>query len=93
MIGTLDFQVIEKFREFQKQTNKYSSLDIERVLFNEEIIDNIVNDFIVGSNPKYSLISTDTIVIKSGQARGNYNEFNFSKIAYLDLLKVKSPKY
>lgn len=31
MVGTLDFQVIEKFKEFQKKTGKYSDLDIENV--------------------------------------------------------------
>lgn len=93
MVGTLDSQVIEKFKEFQKLTNQYHDLDIEKVLFNKKTIDDIVDDFIKGSTPKYSSTPTNTIVIKSGQARGNYNKFNFSKMAYLDLTKVKSPKF
>jgi hypothetical protein len=35
MIGTLDSQVIEKFKEFQKETGKYLDLDIEDVEFEE----------------------------------------------------------
>lgn len=35
MIGTLDSQVIEKFKEFQNKTEKYSDLDIENVKFKE----------------------------------------------------------
>ncbi|ABB43977.1 hypothetical protein Suden_1595 [Sulfurimonas denitrificans DSM 1251] len=93
MIGTLDSQVIEKFKEFQEKTGKYADLDINKVLFDKKTIDDIVDDFIKGSTPKYSHNPTDTMVIKSGQARGNYNEFNFTKTAYLDLSKVKNPKY
>jgi type I restriction enzyme, S subunit len=33
MIGTLDTQVIEKFKEFQEKTGKYLDLDIENVEF------------------------------------------------------------
>jgi type I restriction enzyme S subunit len=33
MVGTLDSQVIEKFKEFQKQTNKYHDLKIEEIKF------------------------------------------------------------
>ncbi len=93
MIGTLDSQVIEKFKEFQKKTDKYTDLNIEEVKFKKTTIDAVIDNFIKGSTPKYSSTTTNTIVIKSGQARGNYNEFNFSKTAYLDLSKVKSPKY
>lgn len=35
MIGTLDSQVIEKFKEFQNKTEKYSDLGIENVKFKE----------------------------------------------------------
>lgn len=35
MIGTLDSQVIEKFKEFQKKTGKYADLDIEEVELKE----------------------------------------------------------
>ena len=93
MIGVLDSQVIEKFNEFKKQTNQYNDLKIEEVEFERNTIDEIVHEFIKGSTPKYSHTPTNTIVIKSGQARGNYNEFNFSKIAYLDVLNVKTTKY
>ncbi|PPK61824.1 restriction endonuclease S subunit [Malaciobacter marinus] len=93
MAGTLDSQVIEKFKEFQHRTKKYLDLDIEKVLFDKKTINEIVGDFIKGSTPKYSSRSTNTIVIKSGQARGNYNVFDFKNTAYLDLAKVKNPKY
>ena len=43
MIGTLDSQVIEKFREFQDKTGKYLDLDIENVEFeNKYLKDNII---------------------------------------------------
>jgi hypothetical protein len=93
MIGTLDSQVIEKFKEFQDRTGKYLNLDIEDVQFDKKTINDIIDEFIKGSTPKYSSISTNTIVIKSGQARGNYNVFDFKNTAYLDLTKVKNPKY
>ncbi len=93
MIGTLDSQVIEKFKEFQERTGEYLDLDIEKVKFDNKFINDIISEFIKGSTPKYSGQPTNTIVIKSGQARGNYNKFNFTKIAYLDLVKVKNIKY
>lgn len=93
MIGTLDFQVIQKFKEFQEKTGKYFDLDIEKVQFDKKTINDIIDKFIKGSTPKYSSSFTNTIVIKSGQARGNYNVFDFKNTAYLDLTKVKNPKY
>lgn len=38
MIGTLDSQVIEKFKEFQEQTGKYLDLDIEEILFEKKLL-------------------------------------------------------
>ena len=38
MVGTLDSQVIEKFKEFQKQTNQYGDLNIEEVLFDKKFL-------------------------------------------------------
>jgi len=93
MIGTLDNQVIEKFQEFQEKTGKYLDLDIAEVKFDNKFIYNIISEFIKGATPKYSGQPTNTIVIKSGQARGNYNKFDFTKIAYLDIAKVKNIKY
>ncbi len=88
----LDAEVREKFKEFQKRTGKYDYLDIDDVRFEKKKIDDVVSEFIKGSTPKYSPDATDYVVIKSGQARGNYNEFNFKKRAYLDLSKVKTIK-
>ncbi len=93
MTGKLDHEVIEKFKEFQNRTGKYEGLDIEKVELEKKKIEDVIQEFIKGSTPKYASGKTDTIVIKSGQARGNYNEFDFKKIAYLDLKKVKNPKY
>ena len=45
MIGTLDSQVIEKFKEFQKKTGKYSDLDIENVEFEREVLNNLIDIF------------------------------------------------
>lgn len=92
MIGKLDKEIIEKFIEFQEKTGKHRELYIEDVEFENITIDNIVSQFIKGSTPKYSSEETEYIIIKSGQARGNYNEFNFNKIAYLDTNKVKTIK-
>ena len=88
----LDAEVREKFKEFQEKTGKYDDLDIDEVQFEKKTIDDIVLKFIKGSTPKYSPDTTDYVVIKSGQARGNYNEFNFKKMAYLDFSKVKTIK-
>jgi len=93
MIGSLDSQVIEKFKEFQQKSGKYLDLDIKDVEFKKKNFNDIIDEFIKGSTPKYSSSSTNTIVIKSGQARGNYNVFDFKNTAYLDLTKVKNPKY
>ncbi len=95
MVGKLDKEIIEKFKEFQKSEagKQYKDLEIETIKFKDNTFDKIISEFIKGSTPKYSTEKTDTIVIKSGQARGNYNEFNFNKIAYLDIGKVKNPKY
>jgi len=43
MIGTLDSQVIEKFKEFQKQTKKYNDLDIEKVKFELSPLHQVAN--------------------------------------------------
>ena len=40
MIGFLDAQVIEKFKEFQKKTGKYSDLDIDEVRFEKIALSN-----------------------------------------------------
>ena len=45
MIATLDSQVIEKFKEFQKKTGKYSDLDIENVEFEREVLNNLIDIF------------------------------------------------
>lgn len=38
MIGTLDSQVIEKFKEFQKKTGRYFDLKIEDVFFDKKLL-------------------------------------------------------
>ena len=43
MIGTLDSQVIEKFKEFQDKTGKYSDLKIEDVKFESKNLFDIVS--------------------------------------------------
>ncbi len=88
----LDAEVRERFKEFQEKTGKYKDLDIDEVRFEKKTINDIISKFIKGSTPKYSKEKTDFIVIKSGQARGNYNEFNFTKTAYLDTNKIKTIK-
>ena len=40
MVGTLDSQVIEKFKEFQKQTSQYDDLKIEEVKFENTSLSN-----------------------------------------------------
>lgn len=51
MIGTLDSQVIEKFREFQNKTEKYSDLDIEDIQFeNISLSNDLYFEFIKGKN-------------------------------------------
>jgi len=89
----LDSEVIEKFKIFQEKNRKYQDLDIESVRFEDNTIGDVISEFIKGSTPKYSNEKTNIVVIKSGQARGNYNVFNFSKVVYLDLEKVKKTKY
>jgi len=86
-------EIIERFKFFQKVTGKYGGFDIEKLEFEGKEIGQIIAQFIKGGAPKYSKIKTSTIVIKSGQARGDYNKFDFTKIAYLDLNKIKNPKY
>ena len=43
MIGTLDSQVIEKFKEFQKKTGKYSDMNIENVEIEREVLNNLID--------------------------------------------------
>lgn len=51
MIGTLDSQVIEKFKEFQEKTGKYNDLDIESIkLENISLSNNLYFEFIKGKN-------------------------------------------
>lgn len=45
MIGTLDSQVIEKFKEFQEKTGKYLDLDIENIKFEREVLNNLIDIF------------------------------------------------
>jgi restriction endonuclease S subunit len=86
-------EIIDLFKEFQKDTGKYLDFDIEKIKFDVKNIGDIIDDFIKGSTPKYSESKTSVIVIKSGQAKGNYNNFDFTKTRYLDVSKVKNIKY
>lgn len=51
MIGVLDNQVIEKFKEFQEKTGKYSDLDINTIQFdNISLANDTYFEFIKGKN-------------------------------------------
>ena len=52
MLGTLDSQVIEKFKEFQKKNGKYCDLDIENVKFNNLSVDSIFDIVRRGASPR-----------------------------------------
>ncbi|XPV68774.1 MAG: restriction endonuclease subunit S [Halarcobacter sp.] len=45
MIGTLDSQVIEKFKEFQDKTGNYKQLKLEDIEFKQEILDKLIDIF------------------------------------------------
>ena len=51
MIGTLDSQVIEKFKEFQEKTRKYLDLDINKIQFDDiSLANDAYFEFIKGKN-------------------------------------------
>lgn len=51
MIGTLDSQIIEKFKEFQDKTEKYLDLDIDNIQFdNISLSNDAYFEFIKGKN-------------------------------------------
>jgi type I restriction enzyme S subunit len=89
----MDEQIIKRFKMFQKETGKHIGFDIENVEYKIVLIEEIITSFIKGATPKYDEEDTSVIVIKSGQSKGGYNNFDFSKKAYLDINKIANPKY
>lgn len=73
MVGTLDSQVIEKFKEFQDKTGKYLDLDIKNVVFNSLTVESIFDIVRRGASPR---------PIKNYQVDKNYNgvKYNWLKI-------------
>ena len=86
----MDAQVIELFKKWQVKKNKYSDLDIGKVEFDSLKIGELISFMKKGKTPKYTKNgeTSDCIVIKSGQARGNNNNFDFTKTAYLQVDKI-----
>ena len=88
----LDKEIIFYFKEWQKEAGEYSELDIEAVDFKLTPLDDFIT-FSKGKTPKYSETLTTCKVIKSGMAKGKFNNFNLAKEYFLDMNRVNSPKY
>jgi len=78
-----DEEIIERFEKWQVETGKYTGLDLSKVEYEETTIDGIQEVLQKGKTPKYSEEPTKVTVIKSGQARGGNNNFDFQKRQYL----------
>ena len=52
MIGKLDYQVIEKFKEFQHKMGKYLDLDIASIKFSNLSVDSIFDIVRRGASPR-----------------------------------------
>lgn len=86
MIGTLDSQVIEKFKEFQKKTGKYSDLDIENVEFEREVLNNLIDIF---DSQRVPLSTTER-----NKRKGKYPYYGASGIIdYIDDLYFSSKSF
>jgi hypothetical protein len=88
----LDSEVIKLFQQWQKDTGACPEFDIETVNFE---LHNF-GDYVFtekGATPKYSHVPTSCYVIKSGMARGGYNNFKLDTLYHLDLSGLKTPKY
>lgn len=81
----IDAQLLKRFKLFQKKTGKYSDFKLDLVEFDYPLIKNIYKSFTKGKTPKYDENNTGIQVIKSGQARGYYNNFDFTKPQYLQV--------
>jgi len=80
MIGTLDYQVIEKFKEFQNKSGKYSDLIIENIKFEKSFpFNDDENIILIGSKNIASHEELDQINDKDGlpvyDASSNINTY------------------
>ena len=76
-------QILQRFTIFTQSTKDYKKIDLTELRFENRTINDIQTLFKKGRTPKYSSEPTNTIVIKSGQARGYYNNFDLSNTNYL----------
>ncbi len=77
MVGKLDKEIIEKFKEFQKATKKYIDLDIEKIKFENEKLETIIDIF---DNQRIALSSNER-----NKRKGKYPYYGASGIIdYID---------
>lgn len=93
MIGTLDSQVIEKFKEFQNKTGKYLDLDIEKVEFeNISLSDEEYFEFIKGRNhyiKKYNIANRGKYPLATGSVKNDSIAYYVKPINIADIITQK----
>lgn len=93
MIGTLDSQVIEKFKEFQNKTGKYLDLDIEKVEFeNISLSDEEYFEFIKGRNhyiKKYNIANKGKYPLATGSVKNDSIAYYVKPMNIADIITQK----
>lgn len=93
MIGTLDSQVIEKFKEFRDKIGKYLDLDIEKVEFeNIALSDEEYFEFIKGRNyyiKKYNIANKGKYPLATGSVKNDSIAYYVKPINIADIITQK----
>lgn len=93
MIGTLDSQAIEKFKEFQEKTEKYLDLDIEKVEFeNIALSDEKYFEFIKGRNhyiKRYNIANKGKYPLATGSVKNDSIAYYVKPINIADIITQK----
>lgn len=93
MIGALDSQVIEKFKEFQERTEKCLDLDIEKVEFeNIALYDEEYFEFIKGRNhyiKKYNIANKGKYPLATGSVKNDSIAYYVKPINIADIITQK----
>ncbi len=93
MVGKLDHEVIEKFKEFQEKTGKHSELYIEDVQFEEVSLANKdYFEFIKGKNhyiKKYNLANSGEVPLATGSVKNESIAYQIKPINDNDVVTEK----
>lgn len=97
MIGTLDYQVIEKFKDFQKKTNQYNDLKIEDIKFkNISLGNDEYFKFVKGKNyyiKEYNISNPGKYPLATGSIKNDSIAYYVKPVNKSDIIVSESVSY